>query len=128
MASTNGGPVQGMDGSQYIVERAIGDDDLALLAEWSDFGIEVGQNILAGRLQVGLDRLLLAADDRIQFRPIGDEGTAVAHEVPETHGLQGRLIAKDERHVRIVRTALVLHVDDLTGLTVKLGAEGIVAF
>lgn len=73
--------------SHQIVERAVGDDDLALLAEWSDFGIEVGKNIPSGGLQVFVEGVAFTVDDRIQFRPIGDEGTAVAHEMPEAHGL-----------------------------------------
>lgn len=41
---------QDVDGSQQIVESAVSDDDLVLLAEWGDLGIEVGQNIPAGGL------------------------------------------------------------------------------
>lgn len=76
-----------MDRSQHIVERAVGDDELALLAEWSDLGIEVGENIPAGGLQVFIEGLAFTVNDRIQFRTIGDESTAVAHEMPEAHGL-----------------------------------------
>ncbi len=39
-----------VDGSQQLIECTISDDDLVLLAEWGDLGIEVGTNIPAGRL------------------------------------------------------------------------------
>jgi hypothetical protein len=67
---------QGADGSQHIVERAVGDDG-AFLTERGDLGIEVGENISAGGIQVFVEGLAFTADDRIQFRTIADEGTAV---------------------------------------------------
>lgn len=73
--------------SPHIVERAVGDDDLSLFTERGDLGVEVGENISAGGLQVFVEGLAFTVDDRIQVRTIGDEGTAIAHEMPETHGL-----------------------------------------